>query len=168
MSASLPVMDLGDNPTGCCPRFKPEPWNGQEFGFEGLRFALARTKSFFYMPRDMDAVMTRAQAAIDEVGAAPKDRYLILSRDDSPFRASHRFLVTKEVPGMESAAVEGTWFAKVFEGPFNRIGTWYRELNAELAAKGRKVSDFLAFYTTCPNCAKAYGKNYVVLFARVG
>ncbi|TSC93668.1 MAG: hypothetical protein CEN91_156 [Candidatus Berkelbacteria bacterium Licking1014_85] len=23
-------------------------------------------------------------------------------------------------------------------------------------------------YTTCPKCAKVYGKNYVVLFAQVG
>ena len=34
-------------------------------------------------------------------------------------------------------------------------------------AKGEVAKDVYFFYTTCPNCAKAYGKNYVVGAAEV-
>jgi hypothetical protein len=33
--------------------------------------------------------------------------------------------------------------------------------------KGRKLKKLYFSYTTCPRCAKAYGKNYVVLFAQI-
>ena len=33
--------------------------------------------------------------------------------------------------------------------------------------KGKVAKQLLFYYTTCPKCAKAYGKNYVVLFAQV-
>ena len=34
-------------------------------------------------------------------------------------------------------------------------------------AKRRELKKMYFFYTTCPKCAKVYGKNYVVLFAKV-
>jgi hypothetical protein len=36
-----------------------------------------------------------------------------------------------------------------------------------VAARGRTLERLYFGYTTCPKCAKAYGKNYVVLFAKV-
>ncbi len=32
---------------------------------------------------------------------------------------------------------------------------------------GREVSDVYFFYTTCPTCAKHYGKNYVMVLGRL-
>jgi len=176
MSEAIPAMDMGDNPTGCCPRFRPEAWDGKEFDFEGLRFLTARTKSFMYVPLNMSSVMKRVQAAAENAGAVPADRYLMLSAESSPWGATHRVLVTGDVPGMESVSIPGAWFAKVFEGPFSRVGAWYREMAAlmergypnGLGAGTKGGREILAFYTTCPSCAKAYGKNYVVLFGRVG
>jgi hypothetical protein len=40
-------------------------------------------------------------------------------------------------------------------------------LQGFVAARGRKLEKLYFSYTTCPACAKAYGKNYVVLFAKV-
>jgi hypothetical protein len=37
----------------------------------------------------------------------------------------------------------------------------------ELEGKNKKVQKLYFCYTTCPKCAKAYGKNYVVLFAKI-
>ena len=34
-------------------------------------------------------------------------------------------------------------------------------------ARGKKLETLYFGYTTCPACAKAYGENYVVLFAKV-
>lgn len=166
-ASGLPAMDLSDNPTGCCPRFHPEPWENQEFTLEGLSFVKASTRSFLFMPLNMDKVMTRTQADIAAAGAHPKDRYLILSRDLSPWKADHYFLVSGSVPGYEPQSLPGTYRSKVFEGPYQQMGSWYKTMAADLKAQGLEPQDILAFYTTCPNCAKEYGKNYVVLLARV-
>lgn len=34
----LPFYDASDNPTGCCPRFKPEGWDKQELHFKDKPF----------------------------------------------------------------------------------------------------------------------------------
>ena len=36
-----------------------------------------------------------------------------------------------------------------------------------VASRGEKIEKLYFAYTTCPACAKAYGENYVVLFARI-
>ena len=167
MQTDLPKMDLSDSPTGCCPVFDPAPWNDRAFRFDDLLFITARTRSLFYIPLNMGKVMTRTQAAIDKAGAADKDRYLMLSEDISKFRAEHHILVTREVPGFKTERLEGRWYARVFEGPFSRTGQWYAELNRTMEEKGKKPDRILAFYTTCPGCAKEYGKNYVVLFGHL-
>ena len=37
-----------------------------------------------------------------------------------------------------------------------------------LAERDMKFDKLLCYYTTCPKCAKQYGKNYVVLLAKLG
>jgi hypothetical protein len=34
-------------------------------------------------------------------------------------------------------------------------------------SKGKDAKKFYFFYTTCPACAKVYGKNYVVILAEI-
>jgi len=167
MKNNLPVMDMTDNPTGCCPRFDPGPWKGAEIHFGDLQFLSAQTRSFLYVPLDMDKVMSRTQAAIDKAGATPKDRYLMLSQDLGPWKARHYFLVEKAVSGYNMQTLPGTWRTEVYEGSFSQMGQWYKDFATKLQAKGQEPTDTLAFYTTCPKCAKAYGKNYVVLLGRV-
>jgi hypothetical protein len=36
-----------------------------------------------------------------------------------------------------------------------------------IASKGRDIEKMYFFYTTCPKCAEHYGKNYVVILAKV-
>jgi hypothetical protein len=65
------------------------------------------------------------------------------------------------------ATISGTFLTKVFEGPFKNVGKWMREMKEYVASKGKTLKKIYCCYTTCPKCAKAYGKNYVVLFAQV-
>lgn len=167
MADVLPIVDMTDNPTGCCPRFNPIPWEDREFSLEGLSFAAVETRSFLYVPLNMSGVMARAMKRITDAGRQSRDRYLMLSREVSPWRAKHYILVEGPVPGLEAAELPGTWYAKVFEGPFGKMGSWLGEMNSALEGRGTPSKEILAFYTTCPKCAKAYGKNYVVLFARI-
>jgi hypothetical protein len=63
--------------------------------------------------------------------------------------------------------VSGTFLTKVFEGPFRSAPRWVEQLRDYVATRGMKLEKLYFGYTTCPKCAKAYGKNYVVLFAKV-
>ena len=53
------------------------------------------------------------------------------------------------------------------EGPFNKIERWVEEMKAWLASEGKSYSKLYFYYTTCPKCAKKYGKNYVALLAQI-
>ena len=61
----------------------------------------------------------------------------------------------------------GDFVTKVFEGPYKDVPRWARQLTANIKDKGKDVEQMYFFYTTCPKCAKTYGKNYVVGVAQV-
>ncbi len=63
--------------------------------------------------------------------------------------------------------LSGTFLTRVFEGPFRNAGRWAKDMEAFVLEKGRKLKKLYFGYTTCPKCSEAYGKNYVVLFAKV-
>jgi len=75
--------------------------------------------------------------------------------------------VSKQVPGAQMATLSGTFLTKVFGGPFKNAGKWAQEMKQYVDSKGRKLTKLYFSYTTCPKCAKTYGKNYVVLFAQI-
>lgn len=56
---------------------------------------------------------------------------------------------------------------KVFEGPYKDMGKWIRDMNSFVASKGKTAKKMFFYYTTCPKCAKVYGKNYVVILSEV-
>lgn len=164
--SELPVMNMNSE-TGCCPKFEPELWDEKTFEFDNLLFAKAFTRSFFYMPLNMGKVMTDSMKLINAADAESKDKYLILSHDISPWKCEQYFLVTKDVKGMEMVKLTGSFVAKVFEGEFKEVPNWIKEMKSVLADKGIESDEMYSFYTTCPKCAKHYGKNYVVLFAKI-
>jgi hypothetical protein len=63
--------------------------------------------------------------------------------------------------------ISGTFLTKVFEGPYRDSGKWVKEMKGHVQGQGKELKDFYSFYTTCPACAKYYGKNYTVLLARI-
>jgi hypothetical protein len=60
------------------------------------------------------------------------------------------------------------FLTKVFEGPYQNAPKWHKAMAEYVSGKGKTVEKIYTYYSTCPKCAKAYGKNYVVLFAKVG
>ena len=63
--------------------------------------------------------------------------------------------------------ISGTFMTKVFEGPYKDIRNWVKEMTEYVASKRQKTEKIYFFYTTCPKCAEHYGKNYVVILAKV-
>ena len=68
---------------------------------------------------------------------------------------------------MEMVQVTGDFVTKVFEGPYKEVPHWCEELDESIRAEGRDAKETYFFYTTCPKCAKTYGKNYVIGVAKV-
>ena len=56
---------------------------------------------------------------------------------------------------------------RVFEGPYRSAGKWATEMKAYIESRGKEIRKLYFFYTTCPRCAKFYGKNYTVLLAQI-
>ncbi|RYI25261.1 MAG: hypothetical protein EON48_06980 [Acetobacteraceae bacterium] len=164
---ALPRYDQSVNTTGCCPRFNPEGWDGAELHFRDKPFLRAETLSAMHVPLNMGKVFARVQGHIEDAGAMDPDQCIVLSRDLSAFKGEHLFAVTSDVPEEEMVTLSGDYVTKVFEGAYSQTKDWYPQLKALAAGRGKSDGTVRFFYTTCPKCAKAYGKNYVVGLAEV-
>ena len=163
---ALPHFDDSDNPTNCCPRFDPTGWDARELHFQDKPFVRARTRSLFHVPLNMGSVFERVGGRQEAAGAYNPDDFIVLSRDLSPWTADHYFSAPKPVPGEEAVTLSGDFFTKVFEGPYKKARDWYDEMRTLAKDRGATRDEVYFFYTTCPKCAKTYGKNYVVGVAR--
>ncbi|AHD03736.1 hydrolase [Leisingera methylohalidivorans] len=161
------MMDMTDNTTGCCPRFNPEGWDGLHLHFENKPFVRAKTRCVLHVPLNMGSVFTRVQTHIEEAGVQDPDGYLVLSRDLSVLEGEHFFAVTGEVPGEEMTEFSGDFITRVFEGSYRKAKDWEHEMEVAAEAGGKTAGSVYMFYTTCPRCARAYGKNYVIGVAEV-
>lgn len=152
----------------CCPKFDPTPWENKEIVWNDKMFIKEKTISFLYMPLNMGSMMKKAWAAVEKVGATPdmKD-WIMLSKDLSPWKCEHYLAVSKEVPDAENVKISGTFLTKVFEGPYKEMRNWYNEMQALAKEKGVGTDKIYFYYTTCPKCAKKWGKNYVVGFLKI-
>jgi hypothetical protein len=92
---------------------------------------------------------------------------IVLSDENSLWGADVYVAVAKEIPGARMSTLSGTYLTKVFEGPYQNMRKWITEMKAFVAGKGKALQKLYFFYTTCPKCAKKYGKNYVVILAQV-
>lgn len=129
-------------------------------------FVHEHVTSFLHVPLNMDAKMRHAMGLLEAAKAQPAQA-LILADDSSPWGSEVYVEATGPVPGAEMATISGTFLTQVFDGPFSRMGRWADEMRRHVAASGRRLRKLYFGYTTCPKCAKAYGHNYVVVFAQV-
>lgn len=164
---ALPKYDMSDNPTGCCPRFKSEGWDEQELHFIDKLFVKAKTRSIFHVPINMGSVFPRIFTALEEADARNEEEFIVMSHDPSAWTGEHYFSATKDVPGQEMVQISGDYITKVFEGPYKDVGKWDQEMETFVNSKGKQVKKTYFFYTTCPKCAKKYGKNYVVAVSEI-
>lgn len=162
----VPKTNMDTSETGCCPRFDPKNWEEKEFVFKDKLFLKAKTFNFFHVPLNIKSMYKNAWAKIMDSKAA-KDEFLVLSFDPSPWKGEHYFAVGKEIAGAEMARLSGKYLTKVFEGPFKEAKNWVKKMENYVKEKGKDLKKLYFFYTTCPKCAKHYGKNYVVAFAEV-
>ncbi|MEW6745364.1 MAG: hydrolase [Planctomycetota bacterium] len=150
----------------CCARFDPAPWDEKERTWDRKAFVTDRVRSFLHIPLNFASVMKRNVALIEQARAKP-DALIVLADECSPWRTDVYIDVTGDVPGARMATISGTFLSKVFEGPYHHVGKWMKEMRSYVSSKGKQLKKMYCYYTTCPKCAKKYGKNYVVLVAEV-
>ena len=152
--------------TGCCPRFNPEPWDNKEITFKDKLFLKDHVNSLFHIPLNFGAVMERGVKKIEEAHAVASEQ-LVLSDETSLWGADVYIAVDKEVPKAHMEKISGTFLTKVFEGPYKNMGKNVEEMKTYVKSKGKESKKLYFYYTYCPKCAEAYGKNYTVILAQV-
>ena len=163
------VKDKGSGSEPCCPRFNPEPWDGKTIQWSDKPFIRDTIRQFLHMPlpSSMGRTIHRMWQKAKDAGADPStEDFLLLSYDPSPWKSELFMTVTKDVPGADNVKLSGTYFTKVFDGPYNSPPKWIKEMDKLVAAQGKKPKRYLFYFTTCPKCAKLYGHNYAVVFAQ--
>ena len=150
----------------CCPPFNPEPWNEKTIVWTDKRFVKDRVTSFLHIPLNFGAVMKRNVKAIEEHKAL-LENMVVLSDENSLWGADVYIEAAQDIPGARMAVISGTFLSKVFEGPYQNMRKWIEEMKAFVSAQGKHFSKLYFYYTTCPKCAKKYGKNYVVILAQI-
>lgn len=163
----LPIRDMARSTTGCCPPFEPSEWDGQTFVFDNKTFIKFTARSFLHIPINMNRVMRKTMALVEEADASNDQEYLMLSEEVSPWKTEHYLSVNKNVPGAEMIHLSGTYMTKVFEGPYKEMHNWYKQLIDYVKSRGAKPLKTYFAYTMCPACSKTYGHNYVIGFEQV-
>jgi hypothetical protein len=152
--------------TGCCEPFEKAPWQDKEITWQDKIFVKDHVKSFLHIPLDMGKKIVKNMKLIETAGA--KAQYQLMLTDEKSAWGSDVYIeVAKEVAGAQMTKLSGTFLTKVFEGPYKDAGKWAKEMMTYVKDRGKTMKKLYFFYTACPKCAKAYGKNYVVLFAQV-
>jgi len=155
----------------CCPEFHVEKWDKKTLTWDQKLFIKETIPTFFHMPfppmigkrmKKMCDLVEQAEADIPDLTDA-----LVLFHDPSAFKSEIFYAVTKEVEGANNASISGTFAARVFDGPYNAIPKYVKEMDRYLSDEGQKALDYYVHFAYCPNCAKKFGHNYMILFARV-
>jgi hypothetical protein len=152
--------------TGCCARLDRSLWDEKTFEWKDKPFLKDHVRAFLHMPLDYGSVISRDNARIEEASAYP-EQPLHLTDEVSPWGADLYVAVDRTVPNSTMTTLSGTFMTKVFEGPYRNVGKWIHSMEEYVAAGGWTLDHLYFFYATCPKCAKHFGKNEVVLFARV-
>ena len=150
----------------CCPRFEPSIWEDKIFDWEKKRFIKDKVATFFYMPLNFGAVITRLVGKIKKAGAEMPDA-LCLSDHPSKWKMDLMVAVDREIPGVENLTLSGKFMSKVYEGDFKNTKLWCADFERKAKEEGLEIKKWYMWYTTCPKCAKKYGKNYVAIIAEV-
>jgi hypothetical protein len=160
-------MENYNSKTDCCPRFDPAPWDGKTFEWQNKKFIKDKVFTMFHVPANFGKVITRMNAQIEKAGATCPD-FMALSDDTSKFNMDLYLAVDKDVPGAENVTLSGKMLSKVYEGGFKETGKWCEDFKKYAAQQGyHDIKKWYMWYTTCPKCAKKYGKNYVVIIAKI-
>jgi hypothetical protein len=154
------------NSQTCCPEFNTDDWNEKVFTWENKKFIKDEICTFMYMPINFGKVMKRLDSKLKSA-TADSPQWLCLTSHVSSWKMEVFLAVDKDVLGAENVLMSGKYYCKTYEGSFNNIGNWIKDFQETAKLKEYKINKLFTWYTTCPKCAKKYGKNYVAIIANL-
>ena len=72
--------------------------------------------------------------------------------------------------GANNVKISGIFVAKVYEGPYNAIPKFVKDMNMYLEQEGKRIpkdDEYYIHYVYCPKREKKYGHRYMILFAKI-
>lgn len=150
----------------CCPKFDPKPWDGKNFRWENKKFIKDKVFTLFYMPINFGPVIKKMNAKVEKAGGKMQD-WMGLSDHTSKWNMDLYLAVDKKIPDAKNVTISGKFISKVYEGEFKDTGKWCKDFEKFTDSKGIKIKKTYMWYTTCPKCAKKWGKNYVVIMGEI-
>lgn len=160
-------MEKLKDQTECCPKFDPEPWNEKLIEWDNKKFMRDKVCTLFYVPLNFGMVMKRIFRKLDKAGNI-RSEGICLSDHTSKWKMDVYLDVDDVVPGADNVTLSGKFLCKVYEGNFKETANWCKDFEAYAQKQTYTISKWYMWYTTCPKCARKYGKNYVVIFGQVG
>ncbi|MFA6252209.1 MAG: hydrolase [Candidatus Paceibacterota bacterium] len=164
-----------ENIQECCPRLNVEKWDKKIFNWSGKQFIKETIPTFFHIPFSpmIGEKLTKMMKLIENTGKIDENReeILVLFQDPSAFKSNLYISVTGEVEGANNIRISGIFMAKVYDGGYNEVPNFIKDMNMYLEKEGKSIpkSDgYYIHYAYCPKCEKKYGKNYMILFAKIG
>jgi len=155
----------------CCPEFDPDKWDEKTFNWKNEAFIKESIPTLFHIPFPpmIGRKITKMWKMAEESKVTPptKEDVLVLFADPHPFKSEIYLSVTGDVPNATNVRISGTFAAKVFDGPYNAIPKFIKEMDNYLSKQGQKSQKYYVHYAYCPRCAKKYGHNHMILFAEV-
>ena len=150
----------------CCPKFDPKPWDGKILEWEDKRFIKDKVFTIFHIPLNFGGVIKKMMEKIEFADAKSPD-WMGLSDHTSKWNMDIYVAVDKEIPDAENVTLSGKFLSKVYEGSFKDTKKWCEDFENYAKSEKLKLGKGFMWYTTCPNCAKKYGKNYVVVIYEI-
>jgi hypothetical protein len=150
----------------CCPKYDAVNWDDKTLEWQKKQFVKASVFTLFNVPVNFGGAMRKLDKKFREAGAIMTDN-LCLAHHTSKWNMDIYLGVDKEVAGTENVELSGKFYSKVYEGPFSDTGKWCKDYEGVVKSKGLEIKKWYMWYTTCPKCAKKYGKNYVAIMAQV-
>jgi len=160
-------MENNKQSAQCCPKFNPELWDNKIITWNNKKFIKDKVFTLFYMPINFGSAMKRMISLVEKNNIKTPSN-ICLSDHTSKWNMDVYLAVDKEVPEAENITLSGKYLSKVYEGNFKDTGKWSEDFTNFAKEKGFNIKKWYMWYTTCPKCAKKYGKNYVVIIAQIG
>ena len=155
-----------ENEEICCAEFNPTLWDDKTFTWINKKFINDSICSLFYIPINFGKVMTRLDKEIRSHDAFIPDM-MWLTEHSSPWKINVHAAVSKEIPNYKNTILTGTFYCKVYEGSFRDSKKWCEDFEKVAKSKGYSTKKLYKWCTTCPKCAKKFGKNYVAIFSQI-
>jgi hypothetical protein len=155
----------------CCPKFDSKKWDNKMFIWKNKLFIKEAIPTFFHIPfppmigKRIVKMMNLASNA--KKVPIRKEGVLILFLDSGLFKSEIYYSVTGNVPKANNTRISGTFMSKVFVGDYGAIPKFIKQMNESLAKTGQIAKEYYVHYAYCPKCAKKYGGNSMILFARI-